>query len=166
MENQVQATVNKLSYTLRLQVIEYLIKEDRIKCGAQPICDEQLTVMKSMINKLPCVTKRLKELFEDAHEYQNILGFSMPRPVCVHELEFCIKQRHVGYPSSQRCKNAWLPKPEDKTLRTLPAFVELAKIYKGMIATNQKILPPSVETSSDTEENQIVKLLTTHLKEN
>ena len=44
----IQQKVNHLSALVRLESIEYLVKEDRIKCGALPLSEDELTIFKRL----------------------------------------------------------------------------------------------------------------------
>lgn len=163
MDN-VQSEVNRLSLLLRLQVIEYLITEDRIKYGASPLPDEQMVVIKRMVNKLPCCTKRLKDLFNDVHHMQEEKGM-FPHPVNVGEMEWCLKNRQIGYVCIQRVRQSWLPFKEDKELRALPAFKMLTAVYRPMLANGKNPLPPIEEDKIQEEALAIVNCLTAKITE-
>ena len=105
----IQEQVNNLAKALRLQVIEALIKEDRIKYNAQRPTDEEMLYMVTAIDKLPCCTALLRRLFEDAHEMHEEKGM-FPHAVTVGDLEWCLKNRGIGYRSIQRVKHSWLPR--------------------------------------------------------
>ena len=121
----IQEKVNYLSRLLRVQVIEFLVKEDRIKHGAAPLSDEELEFYKHSINKMSCCTAQLRRLFDDAHDMHEEKGM-FPHAVTVGDLEWCLKYRTIGYSSTQNVKHSWLPKKEDAELRTLPAFRAIA----------------------------------------
>lgn len=157
-----QNEVNRLSFLLRLQVIEYLVTEDRIKFGAAPLSDEEMIIIKRMINRLPCCTKRLKDLFIDAHRMQEDKGM-FPHAANVGELEWCLKNRQIGYSCIQRVKQPWLPYKEDKELRMLPAFKALTQVYKPLIAQGKPPLPPVDEERVQEEALAIVNHLTAKL---
>ena len=151
----VQEKVNYLSKLLRVQVIEHLVKEDRIKHGAAPLSDEELEFYKHSINKMPCCTAQLRRLFNDAHDMHEEKGM-FPHAVTVGDLEWCLKFRMVGYSSTQNVKHSWLPKKEDSDLRTLPAFKALAEVYRPLIATGKKILPPVDRKAIESEAQAII----------
>lgn len=159
MDN-IQAQVNKLSLLVRLETIEFLAKEDRIKYGAAPLTDEEMTLFKSMANKLPCTTRRFRDLFEDVHWMQQERNM-YPHPANIGEMEWCLKYRHIGM--FQRCEHSWLPYKEDADLRRLPAFRELSKIYSNLLANGKKILPPVEMDKIENEANKIINGLALEL---
>lgn len=160
--NSTQAQVNKLAKALRLQVIEALIKEDRVKYEGKRPTEEEMSYMIGFVDRLPCCTALLRKLFRDAHEMHEEKGM-FPHAVCMGDLEWCIKFRTIGYKSSQSVKNAWLPLKQDVELRRLPAFLALSKIYKPMIDAGKKILPPIDEKAIEHEALAIVNELANHL---
>lgn len=161
MDN-VQEQVNSLAKALRLQVIEALIKEDRIKYNAQRPTDEEMLYMVGYINRLPCCTAMLRRLFEDAHEMHEEKGM-FPHAASVGDLEWCIKHRTIGYACVQAVKHSWLPFKSDADLRRLPAFMQLAKTYRPLIAAGKPILPPVDRKAVESEANAIVNELATNL---
>lgn len=161
MDN-VQEQVNRLSKVLRLQVIETLVKIDRVKYGAQKIEGEELFFTVKSIDALPCCTAQLRRLFEDAHDYHNDIGM-YPHAASIGDLEYCCKNRVIGYGSTQNVPYYWLPKKEDGDLRTLPAFRQLSNIYRPLIAARKKILPPIDKATVTNEATAIINELSTHL---
>ena len=133
--------VNSLARLLRVQVIEHLVKEDRLKYGVAQPSDEELEYWKFAVNKMPCCTRMLRRLFEDAHDMHEEKGM-FPHAACVGDLEWCLKYRSIGYQCSQRIQHNWIPFKEDEDLRRLPAMKELSKIYAPMLKAEKKILPP------------------------
>lgn len=158
----IQDNVNHLSRLLRVQVIEYLVKEDRLKYGAAPLSDEELEFYKHSINKMPCCTAMLRRLFDDAHDMHDEKGM-FPHSVSVGDLEWCLKNRGIGYRSIQRVKHSWLPFKEDSELRRLPAFKALATVYRPLIEQGKKILPPVDHKAVENEANAIINEISTHL---
>ena len=156
--DKIQEQVNSLAKTLRLQVIEVLIKEDRVKYNAPRPTDEEMLYMVSFIDRLPCCTAMLRRLFEDAHEMHDEKGM-FPHSVCIGDLEWCIKHRTIGYSCVQTVKNSWLPLKQDSDLRRLPAFSQLAKVYRPLIAAGKNILPPVDKKAIESEANAIVNEL-------
>lgn len=140
MQN-VQDKVNYLTKALRLQVIEYLVKEDIFKFRGERLNDADLMMTVKLIDKIPCCTRKLPELFRDAHRYHEDIGM-MPHAATIADLEFCMKQRYIGFQCEQRIAHSWLPFKEDEDLRRLPAFKQLAQIYAPLIQAGKKILPP------------------------
>lgn len=140
MQN-VQDKVNNLTKALRLQVIEYLVKEDVFKYRGERLNDADLAMTVAFIDKIPCCTRKLRSLFADAHQYHEDIGM-MPHAATIADLEFCMKQRYIGFQCEQRIAHSWLPFKEDEDLRRLPAFKQLAQIYAPLIQAGKKILPP------------------------
>lgn len=140
MQN-VQDKVNSLAKLLRVQVIEYLVKEDVFKYRGERLNDADLMMTVKLIDRIPCCTRKLPELFRDAHRYHENIGM-MPHAATIADLEFCMKQRYIGFQCSQRIAHSWLPYKEDEDLRRLPAFKQLAQVYAPLIQAGKKILPP------------------------
>ena len=159
----IQEKVNYLSRLLRVQVIEFLVKEDRIKHGAAPLADEELEFFKHAVNKMPCCTAQLRRLFDDAHDMHEEKGM-FPHAVTVGDLEWCLKYRIIGYSSTQNVKHSWLPKKEDTELRTLPAFRALAAVYRPLIDQGKKILPPVDRKAIESEAQAIINQVSNAIK--
>ncbi|WP_407444872.1 hypothetical protein [Fibrobacter sp.] len=159
-----QELVNHFSKLLRLQAIEYLIKRDCMMYNHPIPSDEEIDFRKSMIFKMPCCTKMLKRLFSDAHDMHEEKGM-MPHAVSVGDLEWCLKNRVIGYSCTQRVKHSWLVAKEDDDLRRLPAFIELTRIYKPMIESGKNILPPVEKKAVENEALAIVNELAISMKE-
>ena len=157
-----QEKVNHLARLLRVQVIEALVKEDRLKYGAAQPSDEELEFHKQYINRLPCCTAMLRRLFEDAHEMHEEKSM-FPHAVTVGDLEWCLKYRTIGYASTQSVKHGWLPLKADADLRRLPAFQALAAVYRPLIDQGKKILPPVDRKAVEHEANSIINEIATHL---
>lgn len=160
--DKVQEQVNKLSKALRLQVIEALVKVDRIKYGAERLADDEMLYTVKCIDAMPCCTAMLRRLFEDAHDYHREIGM-FPHPACIGDLEWCCKNRVIGYASVQNVRHSWLPLKADDDLRRLPAFRQLAAIYRPLIEAGKKILPPVDRKAIESEANAIINDLTNHL---
>ena len=163
MEN-VQDKVNYLARLLRVQVIEALVKEDRLKYGAAQLSDEELEFYKQYINRLPCCTAMLRRLFEDAHEMHEEKGM-FPHAASVGDLEWCIKHRTIGYACVQNVKHSWLPLKADAELRRLPAFKAISTVYRPLIAAGKPILPPIDKKAIENEANEIINEIKNHLIE-
>lgn len=161
MQN-VQDKVNSLAKLLRVQVIEYLIKEDIFKYRGERLNDVDLMMTVKLINKIPCCTRKLPELFRDAHRMHEAKGM-MPHAATIADLEFCMKQRYIGFQCSQRIAHSWLPYKEDEDLRRLPAFKQLAQVYAPLIQAGKKILPPVDERAVENEADAIINELATNL---
>lgn len=159
----IQEKVNYLSRLLRVQVIEFLVKEDRIKHGAAPLADEELEFFKHAVNKMPCCTAQLRRLFEDAHDMHEEKGM-FPHAVTVGDLEWCLKYRIIGYSSTQNVKHSWLPKKEDTELRTLPAFRALAEVYRPLVIAGKNILPPVDRKAIESEAQAIINQVSNAIK--
>ena len=148
----IQQKVNHLSALVRLESIEYLVKEDRIKCGALPFSEDELTIFKRLAFRLPCNTRKLRALFNDAHDMQKERGM-FPHPATIIEMEWCLKNRYVGM--YQKCKFSWMPDPEDSDLKKLPAFKTLDALYKKI----KKALSPIDKTAITDEATAIINNL-------
>ena len=146
-----QITVNRLAKTLRLQIIEYLVKEDLFKFRGERLNAEDLKKTIEIIYKIPCCTRKLRALFEDAHRMHEDKGM-MPHSASIGDLEWCMRYRSIGYRSEHSISYAWLPEPKDSALKKLPAFVELDRIYRE----SKRAIPP-VKICENNDVNNIVR---------
>ena len=146
-----QEKVNELAHALLLQVIEALVKEDCVKYRTPIPEGPEMAYYIEFIDRLHCCTRKLPDLFRDAHEYHHDIGM-MPHAATLADLEFCVKKRCIGYAVMQSVRYAWLPAKDDAMLRRLPAFIAIDRLYRE----NQKILPPTTE---EEPLNGAVKLL-------
>ena len=146
-----QITVNRLAKTLRLQIIEYLVKEDLFKFRGERLNAEDLKKTIEIIYKIPCCTRKLRALFEDAHRMHEDKGM-MPHSATIGDLEWCMRYRSIGYRSEHSISYAWLPEPKDSALKKLPAFVELDRIYRE----SKRAIPP-VKINENNDANNIVR---------
>lgn len=158
-----QEQVNKFSKLLRMQVIEFLVKEDIFKYRGERLNDADLVTMVKLIDRIPCCTRKLRSLFADAHQYHENIGM-MPHAATIADLEFCMKQRYIGFQCEQRIAHSWLPYKEDEDLRRLPAFKQLAQVYAPLIQAGKKILHPvdrkAVVSEAQTIINQVSNAIT------
>lgn len=159
----IQDNVNHWARLLRVQVIEALVKEDRLKYGAAQLSDEELEFHKQYINRLPCCTAMLRRLFEDAHEMHEEKGI-FPHAVTVGDLEWCLKYRTIGYASTQSVKHGWLPLKADSDLRRLPAFRALAEVYRPLVIAGKNILPPVDRKAIESEAQAIINKVSNAIK--
>ena len=150
-----QENVNRLAKALRLQVIEYLVKEDIFKFRGERLNDADLMTTVRLIDRIPCCTRKLPELFRDAHRMHESKGM-MPHCATVGDLEWCMDYRTIGYQCEQRIAHSWLPYKEDEELRRLPAFRQLAQVYAPLIQAGKKILPPVDERAVVSEAQAII----------
>ena len=159
----IQEIVNTLAFRLRREVIYTLLKTEFTKFR-QPIPEkEQLAFEIKAIDALPCCTRLMKRLFEDAQAMRRERGF-YPAPATVADLEWCVRNRAIGYSCTQRVRMGWLPKPEDDELRALPSFVELARIYRPMVLNGQKPLPPVERKAIISEATAIINETAANIK--
>ena len=158
--NRKQSRINELARALRLQVISYLVKEDIFKYRGENLNDEDMGMTIELIDRIPCCTRKLRDLFRDAHRMHEDKGM-MPHAVTIGDLEWCMEYRSIGYACEQRIPLSWLPYSEDASLRRLPAFVELDKIYrrerKAIAPINQK----EIISEAQAIINQVANNLTT-----
>lgn len=122
-------TVNALAKALRFEVIEYLVKEDRFKYNGEQLNDEDMALTVKYIDRIPCCTKRLRRLFEDAHRMHADKGM-MPHCVTIGDLEWCMDNRYIGFRCEQNLKLSWMPEFSDADLVQLPSFLALDRIYR------------------------------------
>lgn len=146
-----QEIVNGLAKALRLEVIEHLVKEDIFKYRGSEMNKEDLKLTIMYIDKLPCCTRKLRRLFEDAHDMHEQKGM-MPHCVTIGDLEWCLKKRYIGFRCEQEIKNSWLPYPEDTDLVQLPSFIQLEKVY----CEENKVIAP---IDTDKIENELMAIL-------
>ena len=158
----IQETVNYLSGLLRVQIIEALVNEDRLKHSAPMPSEEELEYFKYAVNKMPCCTAMLRRLFDDAHDMHNEKGM-FPHAVTVGDLEWCLKYRAIGYQSTQRVKHSWIPLKSDTDLRRLPAFKALANVYRPLIDQGKNLLPPVNQKAVESEAMAIVNEIANEL---
>lgn len=156
MQN-IQDKINSLAKLLRVQIIEYLVKEDVFKYRGERLNDADLMMTVKLIDKIPCCTRKLRALFEDAHRMHEDKGM-MPHSASVGDLEWCMKYRSIGYRSAHTISYAWLPEPKDNALKNLPAFVELDRIYK-----NEKRAIAPIKANETNNVNKIINQVQFHL---
>lgn len=151
-----QEQVNICAQKLRMAVIVFLLQNDLLSCNATKSVDEdELQWRAKKIYAMPCCTAQLKRLFNDCHELRRERG-QFPAPVSVIDLEYCLKNRSIGYRSSQQIKLSWLPKKEDRELRCLEEFRNISAIYQKLIANGQKIIAPQTQPRICAEAEQII----------
>lgn len=156
MSNE-QEEINKLSKLLRMQVVEFLIKKDIVDYKATMPSEEELLYMKREIFNMPCCTKKLKSLFRDAHEMHEDKGM-YPHAVTIGDLSWCLKNRSIGYQSTQAVACWWLPYKHDEELRKLPAFSRISSIYKERISNGLKIIAPVKDCERKEPEGMAISL--------
>lgn len=144
-----QTRVNELAQTLKAQAIELLIKEDCLRYNAEMPSNEKMIYMVQEIYRLPVCTKKLRELFADAHEMHEDKGM-FPHTVCVGDLE--LVARHYGDYSGAGERYSWMPRKDDERMKMLPAFVQLDTIYRRA----KKAIPPVDHESVESEAMKIV----------
>lgn len=153
-----QNKINMLSRALRLQVIEYLVKEDIFKFRGERLDDACMQMTIELIDRIPCCTRKLRELFNEAHRMHEDKCM-MPHSVTVGDLEWCMKYYSIGYSCTQRIPLSWMPYHEDPALCRLPAFVELDKIYRH----EHKAIAPIDQKSIENEATSIVNQISLEL---
>ena len=156
--NQKQSKINTLARALRLQVISYLVKEDIFKYRGENLNDADMSMTIELIDRIPCCTRKLRDLFKDAHRMHEDKGM-MPHAVTIGDLEWCMEYRSIGYACEQRTAHSWLPYKEDEQLRKLPAFIELEKIYRH----EHKVIAPINQKAIINEAQAIINQVASNL---
>ena len=116
----------RLARELRRQVIEACVKADCIRNRAPIPGDVEMSFIVGEIYRLPCATRILDRLFADAHDYHAEIGM-MPHAASVQDLEYCIRNRAVGYRSTQNVRHPWLAPAR---MQMLTAAKELDALYR------------------------------------
>ena len=154
-----QEQVTKMAAQIRREVIYYLLKNEFL-ANRQSIPEkETLAYEIERISAIPCQTKLLKRLFEEAREYR---GF-YPSAVTIADLEAACKYKPVGYACTQNVKFGFLPWKKDKELRALPAVKALLEGYRVLLKQGQKIPLPAPEGASEGEAKKIAGIVANHL---
>lgn len=157
-----QEQVTKMAAQIRREVIYYLLKNEFL-ANRQSIPEkETLAYEIERISAIPCQTKLLKRLFEEAREYREERGF-YPSSVTIADLEAAWKYKPVGYACSQNVKFGFLPWKKDKELRALPAVKALLEGYRVLLRQGQKIPLPANEGASEGEAKKIAVVVANHL---
>jgi len=149
-----QEQVNELARRIRREVIYALLKKSFLDHRVSLPDKEQMAYEIEQIAKLPCKTKLMKRLFEDAEELREERGM-FPAPPTISELKFCCTKRGISYSSVQNVKFGFLPHKEDKELRMLPSVKAILGIYGEAIRNGEKLLLPR-----QTERNGDIAMLT------
>jgi hypothetical protein len=155
-----QEQVTKMAAQIRREVIYYLLINEFL-ANRQSIPEkETLAYEIERISAIPCQTKLLKRLFEEAREYREERGF-YPSAVTIADLEAAWKYKPVGYVCNQNVKFGFLPWKKDKELRALPAVKALLEGYRVLLRQGQKIPLPAHEGES--EAKKIAGIVANHL---
>ena len=144
-----QKTINELAKTLKVQAIELLIKEDCLRYNAEIPEHDKMLFMVEEIFRLPVCTKKLRDLFEAAHEMHEDKGM-FPHTVSVGDLE--LVSRKYGDFSGKGERFSWLPCSNDERMKMMPAFLKLDAIYRR----EKKAIAPIDEASVESEAMKIV----------
>ena len=144
-----QKLINELARMLKVQAIELLIKEDCLRYNAPIPEHDKMLYMVEEIYRLPVCTKKLRELFADAHEMHEDKGM-FPHTVSVGDLEL-VARRYGNY-TGEGERFSWLPRKNDERMKTMPAFRQLDAIYRK----EKKATPPIDEESVESEAMRIV----------
>lgn len=145
-----QEVINELARRVRREVIYALLKKSFLDHRVSLPEQEQMAYEIEQIAQLPCKTKLMKRLFEDAEDMRREKGL-YAAPPSVSDLKFCCEKRGIGYRSVQNVKFSFLPHREDSELRSLPSVRQMLAIYSDAIKHGEKILlPRNSATNSDT----------------
>lgn len=149
-----QEQVNELAKRVRREVIFALIKKSFLDHRASLPDKEQIAYEIEQIAELPCKTKLLKRLFEDAEALRNERGM-FPAPPTISELRFCCENRAMSYTSIQSVKFGFLPQKEDNELRMLPSVKCMLAMYGEAIKKGERLLFPK---QSDAKNNVAMQI--------
>lgn len=108
---------HELKDEIRKAVITTLWADEYVKRGLEAPADEIMERLCQMTFSIPCTTRQMKRLFEDAHELMAERNEADKVPT-IPMLEWCLKYRCVGYSSvqSEGGKYSWLPGLKDVPL--------------------------------------------------
>lgn len=154
-----QEVVNELARRIRREVIYALLKKSFLDHRVSMPDREQMAYEIEQIAQLPCKTKLMKRLFEDAEELRNERGM-FPAPPTISELKFCCTKRGISYSSVQNVKFGFIPYKCDTELRMLPSVKKMLGMYGDAIRKGEKLLLPR-----NTESNGDIAILTENIVE-
>lgn len=157
-----QEQVNRLAAQIRREVIYHLLKNEFLANRQSVPAKETLAYEIEKIYAMPCQTKLLKRLFEEAREYRAERGF-YPSAVTIADLEAAYKSKAVGYACTQNVKYGFLPWKKDKELRTLPAVKVLLEGYRLLLKESKPILLPAPADAPSGDLKQITGAIAEHL---
>lgn len=158
-----QEFVNEAAKQIRTAVITKLISLEYIKYNKQLPSIDILNEQAKIIFEMPCCTKMLKKLFEDAHKMRDDRGMYNDSPATIADLEWCIKHRSIGYACIQKVSFGWLPYKQDKELRELPQCKPLLTFYGKQLKCGKNIIAPIEEEKQESEPAKIVNLIANHI---
>lgn len=140
---EIQNKVNELSARLRREVILHLLKIE-FADYRQSLPEKEILVYEiEQIAQLPCATKSLRGLFQDAREYRMTAGM-YPAPVTLADLRYVVRKRSFGM-FCNRVKFGWLVSKDDTDLRSLPSFKALVTLYEPFARAKLPIPCPKVQ---------------------
>lgn len=157
-----QEQANKMAAQIRREVIYFLLKKEFLENRQSIPEKETLAYEIERIAAIPCQTKLLKRLFEEAREYRAERGF-YPNAVTIADLEAAFKYKSVGYACTQNVKYGFLPWKKDKELRTLPAVKAMLEGYRLLLKAGKQIPLPSPATSENNDLQSITNSVAGHL---
>ena len=157
-----QEQVNRLAAQIRREVIYYLLKNEFLANRQSVPEKETLAYEIEKIYAMPCQTKLLKRLFEEAREYRAERGF-YPSAVTIADIEAAYKNKAVGYACTQNVKYGFLPWKKDKELRALPAVKTLLEGYRFLLKAGKKIPLPLPTNRENKDLQSITNAVSGHL---
>ena len=157
-----QEQVNRLAAQIRREVIYYLLKNEFLANRQSVPEKETLAYEIEKIYAMPCQTKLLKRLFEEAREYRAERGF-YPSAVTIADLEAAYKNKAVGYACTQNVKYGFLPWKKDKELRALPSVKTMMEGYRLLLRAGKQIPLPAPATSENKDLQSITNAVAGHL---
>lgn len=157
-----QEQVNRLSAQIRREVIYFLLKKEFLENRQSVPEKETLAYEIERIAAIPCQTKLLKRLFDEAREYRAERGF-YPSAVTIADLEAAYRYKAVGYACTQNVKFGFLPWKKDKELRALPAVKAMLEGYRLLLKAGKQIQLPAPATSENKDLHSITNAVAEHL---
>lgn len=152
--DDVQRSVDELSERLRREVIFHLLKQE-FADYRQSIPDKETIAYEiEQIASLPCATKSLRGLFQDAREYRRDAGY-YPAPATIADLKFVLSKRSFGA-WCNRVRYGWLPKREDTDLRSLPSFKAFVTLYAPFVKAGLALPRPSTDRKCQKTNEQLL----------
>ncbi len=149
MADKLQKKINELARALKVQAIELLIKEDCLQYNTEIPEHDKLLYMVEEIYRLPVCTKKLRDLFEAAHEMHEEKGM-FPQVARVGDLK--LVATHYGDFTGEGERYTWMPRINDERMKMMPAFLQLDAIYRR----EKKAIAPIDEDCIESEAMKIV----------
>lgn len=155
---ELQNITNGMARSIRKRVVTELWMKEYSTHNITPPSQERLEVLCKLTYDLPCTTRQMQRLFDDAHDLMNERG-EFDKIVSVSLLEWCLEKRCVGYASVQSDGGRfdWLPKPgeicsDSKEVLTAITFA------KKVAREQKKFLPRPSFNDLDKQQTQLANV--------